>query len=270
MVRFSRVADSENRAVEFASEASVLKIKFDMQKYQTKMPIIKLKKSIIPSCDVDTLQKLGKLVKSTCSVKGVGAYKIGFGLVIPFGMESVVKTIREYTKLPIIYDHQKAGTDIPEMGAKFMKACKGADAVILFPQAGPETEAAWIKAAQQSKMKVIIGGEMTHQAFLEGAGGFIGDNAPKRMYEIAASMGVSDFVIPGNKPEKSLEYADLIKNKIKNPVFYSPGLIAQGGTISALAKELESWHAIVGRAIYGAKDMGKAAKELVKALYAGQ
>ena len=230
------------------------------------MPIIKLKKSIIPSCDVDSLEKLSKLVKATCSVKGVGAYKIGFELVIPFGMEKVVKAIRKHTKLPIIYDHQKAGTDIPDMGLKFMKACKLADAVILFPQAGPETEAAWIKAAQQSKMKIIIGGEMTHQAFLKEAGGFIDDNAPKRIYEIAVSMGVTDFVIPGNKPDKSMEYFNLIKNKINNPVFYSPGLITQGGSISGLAKKLDSWHAIIGRAIYESKDMKKAAEEFSKSL----
>ncbi len=225
------------------------------------MPIIKLKKSIIPSCDVNSLDKLSKLVKATCSVKGVGAYKIGFELIIPFGMERVVKIIRKITKLPIIYDHQKAGTDIPELGEKFMKACKSVDAVILFPQAGPETEVAWIKAAQKAKMNVIIGGEMTHQAFLKEAGGFIDDNAPKRIYEIAASMGVKDFVIPGNKPDKSIEYYNLIKKKIKNPVFYSPGLIAQGGRINDLAKKLNSWHAIIGRAIYEAKDMKKAAEE---------
>lgn len=230
------------------------------------MSIIKIKKSIIPSCDVDSLEKLGKLVKATCSVKGVGAYKIGFELVIPYGIERVVKTIRKSTKLPIIYDHQKAGTDIPDMGLKFMNACRLVDAVILFPQAGPETEAAWIKAAQKAGMKVIIGGEMTHQAYLKEAGGFIDDNAPKRMYEIAASMGVADFVIPGNKPEKALDYVDLIRKKIKNPVFYSPGLVAQGGSISDFAKKLDSWHAIVGRAIYGAKDMGKACEELAKSL----
>src|SRR3989344_737304 len=230
------------------------------------MPIIKIKKSIIPSCDVDSLEKLGKLVKATCSVKGVGAYKIGFGLVIPFGMEKAVKTIRKITRLPIIYDHQKAGTDIPEMGAKFMKACKLVDAVILFPQAGPETEAAWIKSAQQARMNVIIGGEMTHQAYLMESGGFIDDNAPKRMYEIAASIGVKDFVIPGNKPERAMEYVKIIKNKIKNPVFYSPGLIAQGGSISEFARKLDSWHAIIGRAIYEAKDIKKAAGEFTKSL----
>jgi len=230
------------------------------------MPIINLKKSIIPSCDVESLEKLDKLVKSTCNVKGVGAYKIGFELVIPFGMEKVVKAIRKHTKLPIIYDHQKAGTDIPDMGFKFMDACKGADAVILFPQAGPETEAAWIKAARQAKMNVIIGGEMTHKGYLKNENGFIDDNAPKRMYKIAASLGVTDFVVPGNKPDKCLEYNNLIKKKIKNPVYYSPGLITQGGSISELAKKLDSWHAIVGRAIYEADDMKKAAEEFAQSL----
>ena len=63
-----------------------------------------------------------------------------------------------------------------------------------------------------------------------------------------------------------MEYVNLIKSKIKNPVFYSPGLVTQGGSISELASRLDSWHAIVGRAIYEAKDMGKAAQEMVKEL----
>lgn len=226
------------------------------------MPIIKLKKSIIPSCDVDSLEKLAKLVESTCSVKGIGGYKVGFELVIAFGMEKTAKAIRKITSLPIIYDHQKAGTDIPEMGGKFMQACKYADAVILFPQAGPETEISWINAAQKAKMNVIIGGEMTHKSYLKSGGGFIDESAPKRIYEIAASMGVLDFVVPGNKPDKCLEYKKIIEAKIKNPVFYSPGLVTQGGSISELAGKLDSWHAIIGRAIYEAKDMEKAAKEM--------
>src|SRR3989338_8617718 len=118
------------------------------------MTIIKLKKSIIPSCDVDSLDRLKRLVKETCSVNGVGAYKIGFEIVIPFGINNVISAIREITDLPIIYDHQKAGTDIPDTGDKFMKACKEADvdAVIIFPQAGPITEEAWIGAAKKNKI----------------------------------------------------------------------------------------------------------------------
>ena len=68
------------------------------------MSIIKLNKSIIPSCDVADLDKLKKLVKETCSVKGIGAYKIGLELCLRYGIPEVVKTIRKYTKLPIIYE----------------------------------------------------------------------------------------------------------------------------------------------------------------------
>ena len=50
-------------------------------------------------------------------------------------------------------------------------------------------------------------------------------------------------------------------------MFYSPGLIAQGGNITKSAHAAgETWHAIVGRALYNAKDIHNAAKELVKNL----
>jgi orotidine-5'-phosphate decarboxylase len=229
--------------------------------------IIKTDKSIIPACDVSSLEELKKLVKETCSVKGIGGYKIGFELVIPYGIQNVVSTIREFTKLPIIYDHQKAGTDIPATGAKFMKACKGVDAVIIFPQAGPDTEEEWIKAAKKEGMKIIVGGEMTHKGYLANDNGFLSDDMPTRAYTIAANLGVTDFVVPGNKPEKIKEYRALLEAMGVKPVFYSPGLVAQGGSITEGAKAAGSnWHAIVGRGIYQAKNMKKAAEELVKGL----
>jgi orotidine-5'-phosphate decarboxylase len=227
--------------------------------------IIKLPKSIIPACDVEGLQKLKQLVNETCDVEGIGAYKIGFELVIPYGMKAVVEAIRKLTDLPIIYDHQKSATDIPETGIKFMKACKGVNAVILFPQAGPVTEEAWIKAAFSEKMKVIVGGEMTHKGYLESDNGFLKNDMPVRAYTIAANLGVKDFVVPGNKPEKIKEYRNMLEAMGVKPVFYSPGLVAQGGSLTEGAKAAgERWHAIIGRALYEAKDMHKAAKEFVK------
>jgi len=233
------------------------------------MRIIKYDRSIIPACDVATLEELRKIVKETCSVEGIGAYKVGFELAIPFGLKRVVEAIREFTKLPIIYDHQKAATDVPFTGEKFARACRGAgvDAVILFPQAGPETETAWIKAAFDNKLKVIVGGEMTHPKYLETDGGFLLKDAPKKIYELAASLGVVDFVVPGNKPDKIKEYRDFLESKDIKPVFYSPGLVSQGGKITESAKAAgKQWHAIVGRAIYQAEDIHKAAEEFTRRL----
>lgn len=231
------------------------------------MSIIKSNKSIIPSCDVPTLEKLRELVKETADVKGIGGYKIGFELVIPFGMKKVIEVIREFSDLPIIYDHQKSGTDVPFVGEKFVRACKGADAIIIFPQAGPETEKAFIKAAQEAGMKIIVGGEMTHPAYLAADGGYLKDDTPERIYTIAAKMGVTDFVVPGNKPNKIKKYKELLEGLGITPVFYSPGLVAQGGEVSESAEAAgEYWHAIVGRGIYGKENMKEAAKELADAL----
>ncbi len=229
------------------------------------MSIVKLKKSIIPACDVSELMRLREIVESTCDVKGIGGYKVGFRIVLPHGIRKIVNVIREYTDLPIIYDHQKAGTDIPDMANNFMEVCSDVDAVILFPQAGPVTEETWIKAAKAQGLGVIVGGEMTHPGYLVSDKGYIIDEAPKRIYELAAKLGVTDFVVPGNKPDKIKEYRELIKGLGVKPVFYSPGLVAQGGSITEGAKAAgESWHAIVGRGIYGEQDMRKAAESLVK------
>lgn len=231
--------------------------------------IIKQEKSIIPACDLSSLEELEKLVKATAGIDGVSAYKIGFELVIRFGMKIVVETIRKLSDKPIIYDHQKGGTDVPFTGKRFAKACKesGVDAVILFPHTGPETEKAWIEACKEEGLGVIIGGEMTHQGYLVSDNGFLSDDTPTRIYEIAANMGVTDFVVPGNKPEKIEEYRKLLEAMGVTPVFYSPGLISQGGDISASGKAAgKRWHAIVGRALYQANEMEDKAKELVAAL----
>lgn len=189
--------------------------------------------------------------------------------VIPNGLSRIVEIAREYTDKPIIYDHQKAGTDIPEMGKKFMEACKkaGADAVILFTQAGPETEKTWIKAAKEEDLGVIVGGLMTHPKYVRSEGGYLVDKAVIEMYLNAAELGVTDFAVPGNRPEDIKRIRDKLESKEIAPTFYAPGFVAQGGEITEAAKVAGNyWHAIVGRAIYRAEDIKKAALELTREL----
>ncbi|MAG18166.1 MAG: hypothetical protein CL944_01695 [Candidatus Diapherotrites archaeon] len=229
------------------------------------MTTIKMNKSIVPACDFDSIEEFENLVKETANVKGIGAYKIGFELGLKYGLPKVVDVARKHTDKPIIYDHQKAATDVPFTGEKFAKVCKeaGIDTVILFPQAGPETEIAWIRACLKEKLGVIVGGEMTHPGYLESENGFLRDDAPLKMYEVAIQQGVTEFVVPGNKPEKIRKYREFFDSKKIDAVLYSPGLVAQGGSISDSGKAAGSkWHAIVGRGIYQAKDKKKAAEEL--------
>jgi len=233
------------------------------------MRIIKFERSIIPACDVETLEELKRIVEGTCGVDKIGGYKIGFSLGLSHSLPKVVETIRNFTELPIIYDHQKAGTDIPDLGQKFAETCKnaGVDAVILFPQSGPATQEAWIKACHDIGLGVLVGGEMTHPKFKRSEGGFIDDNALDEIYSNGANFGVTNFVVPGNRIDRISHYRTILEKKVKDLTFFAPGFVAQGGEITEAAKAAgKSWHAIVGRGIYKAEDVRKAAEELTSKL----
>lgn len=234
--------------------------------------------SIIVACDVASINEFGKLVQKTAPVLGISAYKIGLELTLQYGLPNLTQLVKFHSNAKIIYDHQKAGNDIPEMGARFAKVCAESkvDGVILFPFAGPKTQESWIKACQDKGMKVLVGGHMTHENFSEDEDGYIRWNTPFRIYSLAARLGITDFVVPGNKPELVQQYRDSLhgclahdstqKSKI---TLYSPGFIQQGGEISEMAKVAgKRWHAIVGRAIYRAKDIRAAAEMMTSQINA--
>jgi orotate phosphoribosyltransferase len=231
--------------------------------------IIKQNRSVIPACDVEVIEHFEEIVKQTHDLKDISAYKIGFELGLYYGLPAIVKVARKYTDKPLIYDHQKAGSDIPDTGKNFARVMKksGIDTVILFPQAGPETEKSWIYHALDYGLNVIVGGRMTHPAYAQSEGGFISDEGAMRMYRIAARAGVNNFVVPGNKPDVIREVKEMVEAEGVNPTFYAPGFVAQGGKIEDTTKVAgDKWHAIVGRGITEAKDIRKAAEELTSKL----
>lgn len=237
--------------------------------------LINRDKSVIVAADVEGNQ-LSPLVEATHNIEGIGGYKVGLVLGLDLSLRETmrrVQTVRDFTGLPVIYDHQKAGNDIPEMGPDFAKVCKksGVDAIILFPFSSPVTEINWIKSAQDAGLSVLVEGHMTVPKFLESEGGFIADSAPDRIYQIAAENGVRDFVVPGNKVPFVEHYRGLLDNLLgpDNFILYAPGFIAQGGIISEAGKAAgNKFHAIVGSAIYGKNEirtieqMRKAAEEV--------
>lgn len=230
--------------------------------------IIKYDRSVVVACDVKTFKEFENLVKQTYDVEGIGGYKIGSVLTIKYGLPRIVKSIRKFTDLPILYDHQKGMTDIPDLAEYFASTLKevGADALIGFPLSGPLTEEKWIDACKKEGLEVIIGGEMTHPKFKRSEGGYISDDALDEIYLLASRMGVNNFIIPGTKKERIIHYRKLLEN-IKDLTFYVPGFVIQGGVISDVAKAIgPRWHAIVGRAIYMSADISYAAKEITKQL----
>lgn len=230
--------------------------------------IIKRDQSVIVACDVKTFKEFENLVKQTYDVEGIGGYKIGSVLTIKYGLPRMVKSVRKFTDLPILYDHQKCMTDIPDLAEYFVSTLKeiGVDALIGFPLSGPLTEEKWIEACKEEGLDVIIGGEMTHPKFKRSEGGYVSDDALDEIYLFASRMGVNNFIIPGTRKERVIHYRKLLEN-IEGLTFYVPGFVMQGGVISDVAKVLGSrWHAIVGRAIYMSADIRSAAKEITKQL----
>lgn len=225
-------------------------------------------RSLIPACDVDA-EKYEALLKATANLDGIGGYKLGFILGLGIGLPRAVEIAKKYTTKPIIYDHQKAGTDIPDTGKGFARVCKqaGIDAIILFPQAGPETERAWINACRDEGLGVIVGGLMTHKGYTRGDGGWIADEAVIEMYLTAAREKVTDFVVPGTNPEAITKIRHMLVTLGIEPTLYAPGFGAQGGQIRDAAEAAgPHFHAIVGRALVEASDMKSAATLMAQQL----
>ena len=218
---------------------------------------------VIVACDVKTLEELKNLVAATAPVKGIVGYKLGFILGLNYGLANAVETIKEITDLPVIYDHQKASTDIPDMGKEFAAVMKnsGVDSAIIFPQSGPITQESFIKSLINEKIIPMVGGEMTHPSYLTKDGGYLRDDAPEEMYKNGAKAGAEFFIVPGNKPEPIRKYAELL-SKLTDPKFCFPGIGRQGGDIEAAFKACgTSAYAIIGSSIYKAPDPRKAAEE---------
>lgn len=100
---------------------------------------LKTTHGIMPALDMESLDVMKRVVEATTRIEGVVAYKFGLMATLRLGLEATVRALRAVTDLPLIYDHQKAGADVPDMAAKFAATCRQAevDGLILFPVARP-------------------------------------------------------------------------------------------------------------------------------------
>jgi len=226
----------------------------EIKKWCRDIKLIERDKGVIPACDVP-LEVFGNILEATHDIPEVVAYKISGLRSGRKGWETWVETARKHTDKPLILDYQKAGNDIPDLADDFMSDVKetGFNAIIIFPFAGGLTHSEWIRAAFENDLEVIAGGEMTQPNFKLSEGGYLADQMLTPMYIRSAKYGVNNFVVPGNKPESSKAHVEAIRKAVPGIKVsaYSPGLIAQGGDISAITEMFDRWYGIVGRGIIG-------------------
>lgn len=225
-------------------------------------------RSLVLACD-GGLDDLQRIVEETCDLPGVGAYKIGAQLALSDGLFAVVQKARQLTNKPLIYDHQKAGTEAPSTAAGFMATLvdSGVDAVMLFPFAGPDSQMTWTRAAIERGLTALVGAHMSLRDFLIEDGGYVPRASVMQIYRLAAASGVRDFVVPGNDLEAISRIRSIVREVVEAPSFYAPGFILQGGSVAAAARVAgDRWHAIVGRGVCQQRDVRSAALAVAREL----
>lgn len=224
---------------------------------------------IMPALDAESMDAIKRVVEATTRIDGVVAYKVGLTAVLRLGLASAVRELRSVTDLPIVYDHQKAGPDVPDMAGKFTALCReaGVNGLILFPVAGPRAVAEFVGNTLKNRMLPIVGGDLPLPDYNISGGGYIADDGLRRIIEASIRLGADHFVVPANDPKKVEALAAWLSSEMRTPPsLFLPGIGALGGSISATFAVARGCrlYAVVGRAIYGAPNPAEATKHLAE------
>lgn len=223
------------------------------------------RRGIVCACDLDDLEAVTRLVHAIDGVDGMVGYKIGSLLALRHGLAAVVGALRKVTGKLLMYDHQKAGLDIPSMGKEFVAVCReaGMDALILFPLGGPTAVDAFVGATLEAGLRPVVGGALPLPDFLLRGGGYVSPSALARITDRAYGLGARDFIVPATDVPTIQRQARLITARGGGRLFL-PGIGPLGGEIGkafAAARGVATY-AIVGRALYAAPDPVEAARRL--------
>jgi orotidine-5'-phosphate decarboxylase len=207
---------------------------------------------IIPSLDVD-INEATKIVEGIKDLKHeIAGLKIGSILAWRYGLTKVVKDLKEICDFPILFDAQKAGTDIPEIVKEQVNLVADAniDAFIATPHgAGSATLEAFIKACFEHDVIPIVLIEMTHPQ----SNAFLSDKAPEKILKQSLDLGVEYFVAPANKPDRLKLYKNMAREMNRNIKIFSPGVGPQGGGPDSAVVAGTNF-VIIGRSIYQAEN----------------
>lgn len=221
---------------------------------------------VVVAIDTDTVEEAERVIARTSGIDGIAGYKVGLTVVLRLGLAAAIARLRAATPLPLIYDHQKAGPDVPDMATKFSATCRsaGCDGLILFPIAGPRAVDGFVGEAMKNRLLPIVGGDLPFPDYNAAGGGYVVDNALDLIFARALTLGADHFVVPVNTPAKLRHHAAWLKTKIDTPTFLVPGIGPLGGTLPDAIRAAPGCRVfgVVGRAIYAAPDPADAARRL--------
>lgn len=221
---------------------------------------------IVPALDLDSIEDLRKVVGETSNVEGIVEYKLGLQAILHIGLFKAVEVVRELTDLPIIYDHQKAGADMPDSAAGFVKICAQTDidGLILFPVAGPTAVNEFVGHTLAAGLQPVVGGHIPVADYDINGGGYIDNDALERIMVKANENGASRFVLPANDPSRIKRLSEWLLREVSRPALYLTGIGPLGGTITEsfkASKGMPVRRAVIGRRICNAAEPALAATQ---------
>ena len=162
--------------------------------------------------------------------------KIGSLLCWELGLKKVVQEIKRLTNLPLIFDPQKGGNDIPYIIEKQVKMVyeAGIEYFISAPVgAGLISLKTFVTLCRIYGIVPIILCEMTHQE----SNYFLSEDSGRKIFQESLNLGVTHFVVP---IRLTSSYRDIANEKI---VLMSPG-------IDNLSFYADADYLIAGRILY--------------------
>lgn len=169
------------------------------------MELFEQKNGII--IDLSNLQDKSLIgaIEATESSPFVVGYKIGALPVLEAGLKDTLRNIRKISSKPLLYDHQKFGSDLPDIyKGRLLELIKslGADGVFVFPLGGKEVLEAIINKCIDIELTPVVCGDLSYKGFFADEGGYIDIDIQQRIYLDAASYGVSHFMMSCNRVDR--------------------------------------------------------------------
>ncbi len=179
----------------------------------------------------------------------VDAVKVNYPFVLACGMDAVKELA---AMADVICDFKVA--DIPNTNRLIVEQARKANAKAIICQAFPGKESLEACMNAADGMDVFVVTEMSHP----GADRYMMPVADD-MARLAVEVGAAGIIAPATKPEK----IRLLRGIVGDLKILSPGVGAQGGSAADTIRAGADY-AIIGRAIYEAKDPGAAAKNFAE------
>lgn len=185
------------------------------------MEIFTPKNGILIDLNYPEKSKVAEAISSTKDLDFVVGYRVGPIPVLKNGLDKIADILRDRADKPVIYDHQKFGSDVPDIcSGKILDYIKesGFDAIVILPLSGKEVLESIITKCTKINLLPIVCGDLPYHGYFLAEGGYITTDIQQRIYLGAASLGVSHLMMSCNRMDKIKIYChqlDAIVGQLK-------------------------------------------------------